>query len=474
MYRITARVKQEQINQPGRWFAPLRHRFLTLYFLTSTLLIAQKNLVPNPGFDSLKFCPTNYGQVTLAAPWQNGQGTPDIFHECSSASDYRVPNPFSCQNLPAQNGQGYAGITVYGTREFVETNLTEPLEGGKQYYVRFFVAADEDCLGGPRSASDAIALLLKRTNNPAIDNFETIVENSGTIIKDTMQWVKISGCYFARGTEGILRIGNPKLDHESNYETNQPNYPYPENYMFVDDVFIGTFDPFPDTVLLCAGVPTKLDAMFLEAEYQWNTGATEAVLLASDTGRYVVQATLEGCVFRDVVTVASVPSAHSVMLDDADLCDNESLLLTAPLLGRYQWSNGSTAAQTIVKNPGQYDLTVTNECGEFLFSQKVEAADCRCRVYVPNVFSPNDDGSNDSLEVSIGCEYPFEVKRFDIYDRWGSLVFSTKSSPPVAWDGEAIGQKASPGVYTWYLTYDLLRNGTARKITEYGDLTLLR
>lgn len=445
---------------------------LCALLLVGKPVFAQKNLVPNGGFDILELCPNNFGQIVLAAPWQKDQGTPDLFHECSLAPDYRVPQPFLCQNLPAHNGQGYAGITVFGTREFLTTSLSEPLQGGKPYYVRFFAAADKDCKGGPQSFSDAISLMLKRTNDPT-GNFETVLENSSQAIKAT-SWVKISDCYYARGTERELRIGNPKTDDESIYETDQPDYPYPENYMFVDDVFLGTFDPFPDTLLLCEGVPTILDATFLESEYQWNTGATGAVLVTSDTGRFVVQATMDGCVFRDTVQVINLPPTNSTALNDTTLCDSESLMLAAPIPGKYRWSNGSTAPQIVVKKIGEYSVTVTNECGEFHFSQKVEAENCRCRVFVPNVFSPNDDGYNDVLEISIGCEHDFTVEQFEIFDRWGGQVFVSKNYPLAVWDGKIKGKKATPGVYVWHLTYSLNRTGTLQKIVEQGDITLLR
>ena len=448
-------------------------QILCAFLLTVETVFSQKNLVPNGGFDSFEICPSNFGQIVLAEPWQSVQGTPDLFHECSSAPDFRVPSPFLCQNLPARNGAGYTGITVYGTREFIGTILSEPLISGKPYYVRFFVAADEDCLGGPQSFSDAISLMLKRSNDPTGD-FETIVENSGHLITETGTWTKISDCYYGRGTERELRIGNPKTDAGSIYETDQPDYPYPENYMFVDDVFLGAFNPFPDTLLLCKGVPTILDATFLESEYQWNTGAKEAILITSDTGRFVVQATIDGCVFRDTVQVVSLPPTSSTALNDTTLCDNESLVLAAPLPGKYLWSNGSTAPQIIVKNAGEYSVTVTNECGEFHFSQKVEAENCRCRVFVPNVFSPNDDGYNDVLEISIGCEHAFTVEQFEIFDRWGGQVFFSKNYPLAAWDGTTKGKKTAPGVYVWYLTYSLNRTGTTRKIVEQGDVTLLR
>lgn len=470
MTKNKARLHREQ---PGNWSASLGSCLFVVIFMNNSLLSGQKNLVPNPGFDSVVYCPGNFGQIALATPWQIAQGTPDIFHECALAADYRVPYPFVCGFLPPHNGKGYAGIAVYGTREFIETYLTEPLESGKQYYIRFFAAADDDCQGNPESFSDAIALMLKRANDPS-GNFETVVENSGQLIKETGVWTEISGCYYSRGNEDQLRIGNPKSDLQTLYETDQPDYPYPENYMFIDDVFIGRFNPFPDTVLLCEGVPEKLNATFLDADYQWNTGSTEATLLASDTGRYTVQATIDGCVFRDTVQVITLPSSNLTTLNDTSLCDAESLLLTAPFPGEYSWSNGSTEAQTLVKSPGEYVVTVFNECGIFEFSQKVEAENCRCRVYVPNVFSPNDDGYNDLLEVSIGCDHAFTVEHFDIFDRWGSRIFTSEGYPLAAWDGKLKGKKSAPGVYTWFLTYALNRNGTTRKIMEQGDVTLLR
>jgi hypothetical protein len=47
-------------------------------------------------------------------------------------------------------------------------------------------------------------------------------------------------------------------------------------------------------------------------------------------------------------------------------------------------------------------------------------------VYVPNTFSPNDDGINDVLFLSSGPNSVGMVLFFRIYDRWGSLVFEHK------------------------------------------------
>lgn len=59
---------------------------------------------------------------------------------------------------------------------------------------------------------------------------------------------------------------------------------------------------------------------------------------------------------------------------------------------------------------------------------------------IPNIFTPNDDGINDFLDFS---SFPFEV---EIYNRWGSKVYSSKSTP--YWYGkDENGYKLLEGVY---------------------------
>jgi hypothetical protein len=45
-------------------------------------------------------------------------------------------------------------------------------------------------------------------------------------------------------------------------------------------------------------------------------------------------------------------------------------------------------------------------------------------VYIPNAFSPNDDGTNESFEIK-GDAACFTHTSFSIFDRWGNEVFTT-------------------------------------------------
>lgn len=86
------------------------------------------------------------------------------------------------------------------------------------------------------------------------------------------------------------------------------------------------------------------------------------------------------------------------------------------------------------------------------------------RIWLPNVFTPNDDGVQDDWGYPLGEYRNFELL---VYDRWGRLVFSA-NNPADRWKGqdERGGQPATEGVYYWKLKVD------GRERT--GSLTLLR
>lgn len=90
---------------------------------------------------------------------------------------------------------------------------------------------------------------------------------------------------------------------------------------------------------------------------------------------------------------------------------------------------------------------------------------------VPNAFSPNGDGLNDTFRPLIVENSCFEVK-FWIYNRWGELVFESKK-PDDSWDGTSNGKKCPADVYVWVLRFNSSPNTTQSNILN-GDITLIR
>jgi len=67
-------------------------------------------------------------------------------------------------------------------------------------------------------------------------------------------------------------------------------------------------------------------------------------------------------------------------------------------------------------------------------------------IFVPSAFTPNQDGRNDILRpVLMGIK---EFHYFKIFNRWGQLLFETKSSGS-GWDGKLNGMSISGQVVVW-------------------------
>jgi gliding motility-associated-like protein len=74
------------------------------------------------------------------------------------------------------------------------------------------------------------------------------------------------------------------------------------------------------------------------------------------------------------------------------------------------------------------------------------------RVYLPNAFSPNFDGRNDTFGPFVGKGVS-AIELFQVYDRWGNLVFERKDCSPnetdCAWDGRFKGRSLPPDYYIY-------------------------
>lgn len=133
----------------------------------------------------------------------------------------------------------------------------------------------------------------------------------------------------------------------------------------------------------------------------------------------------------------------------------------------WNWDFGNTYnstnenTQTVYNSPGTYLITlvVENEFG-CLDSTTYELV-IGGKVVIPNVFTPNNDGSNDYFEI-LGLEKYNIV----ILNRWGQTLF-TGNENTTFWDGTTpAGEEVPEGTYFFVLTADNLE--------EKGALTLFR
>jgi gliding motility-associated-like protein len=88
-------------------------------------------------------------------------------------------------------------------------------------------------------------------------------------------------------------------------------------------------------------------------------------------------------------------------------------------------------------------------------------------LFIPNVFTPNGDGSNDVLFV-----YGNTIKSLtlSIYDQWGELQFKSTNKAS-GWDGTYKGTNQPVGVYVYYIEATM---NDGQVVKKKGTVTLLR
>jgi len=135
----------------------------------------------------------------------------------------------------------------------------------------------------------------------------------------------------------------------------------------------------------------------------------------------------------------------------------------------YNWSNGTNSTNLITDKPGIYSLTVVDAKGcKGSDTIKVVQKDCLFGIYIPNAFTPNNDGHNEMFRARVyGNVISFNLQ---VFNRYGQLVFSTKD-PYLGWNGMIGGTAASPGNYAWKCEYHLQGS---KPTAEKGFVILIR
>jgi len=115
-----------------------------------------------------------------------------------------------------------------------------------------------------------------------------------------------------------------------------------------------------------------------------------------------------------------------------------------------------------------YTDTVTQNITLFNCADTITPITDTCQLYVPNVFTPNNDELNDGVNPVTNCIY--EDYQFLIFNRWGQLVFKT-SNQAEKWDGTIDGSDCTDGVYVYRINYKYTSQPTR---STAGTISLFR
>lgn len=136
-----------------------------------------------------------------------------------------------------------------------------------------------------------------------------------------------------------------------------------------DTIEIGTLaapqSALPDTVFLCDGSVTTLNAGPGFSSYLWSTNNITQSISTSIPGIYYVTLTgTNGCVATDTINVVEVPLPSPVIMGDLSICpDQVSTLSVDTVFVEYLWSNGDTLNYTDVSTADVYEVSVTDVTG---------------------------------------------------------------------------------------------------------------
>lgn len=460
---------------------PLGVRHASLLFLFGGLPVAPvmaQNLVPNPSFEQVTSCPSFASQLDRAAPWVNPNwGTPELYHGCAPLASYvSVPYNTTGGYQLARTGVGYAGIYCWRTdianmREYAQVQLTTPLQAGTCYRVSFHVNMPND----HPYATDGIGAHLSvgpitGTGGQVLPVAPQITNGPGNLITDTVGWTEVSGTYTAAGGETHLTIGNFNTDAATQTLQIATGLWYTTSaYLLVDDVSVEevvlSLDLGADT-LICDGTALLLDATNVNATYLWSDGSTGPTLTADGPGTYWARATVGACSVSDTIIITGGGPPQMDLPATVAICPGNTFTLDlSNAHGHLLWMDGDTSATRTVREPGLYTVTATNLCGSRTASLEITRDLCPCVPYMPNAFTPNGDGYNDSIGPFFLCGAG--ELRWSIYDRWGEQLV-VEQGQDARWDGTVNGRAVPEGVYVWQVEVP----GMARSYA--GHFTLFR
>ncbi|MCU0434858.1 MAG: gliding motility-associated C-terminal domain-containing protein [Bacteroidia bacterium] len=317
---------------------------------------------------------------------------------------------------------------------------------------------------GTYSDTINISVILTGTNQIQYNQPDTICPGTYTTINltgmDTYTWLTPPVSQSANGDMAVLSPSASTL------------YTVVGNSICSSDTAYIMIDVFPAMSLsvngvthLCESDSTILTATGGFANYQWSLTSpyqniNDSTILISN----VSDSTLISVIAN---SVCSADTANSVIYSISDVSsefqlaqDNctglilfipDSSSIINPLWdfgdGNLSYANTPTH---VYSQPGSYQVTFINgynsSCADTSsYTINIDYDGNSPPFYIPNSFTPNNDGLNDLFCIYSDSECL--TGTFEIYNRWGELIFSTNNIKYECWDGRYAGKIVENGTY---------------------------
>lgn len=162
---------------------------------------------------------------------------------------------------------------------------------------------------------------------------------------------------------------------------------------------------------------------------------------------------LEGSIYILPAPVLTLPEKLYLCIIEGE----KKLIGPAPKGGKvftYNWQTSlgvtiSTDSAYNFQAPAPYKIQVKNEFDCPVLANINVFEGCEPRLFIPEAFTPNQDGKNDTFTFKYAHLIDFNLS---VYNRWGELVFET-SDPEIRWDGSFKGKTFGNQMYPYVIKY---------------------
>jgi gliding motility-associated-like protein len=214
-------------------------------------------------------------------------------------------------------------------------------------------------------------------------------------------------------------------------------------------------------------------------QYFWHETSTFGqFIVTNQTGTYHVTVSNGFCSSDDSIHTEFFPLPRRPFANDTTLCFDDyptGLVLNARNEGStWVWQDETEGPTYYATEPGMYAVDITTEHGcSRGFSIEITSL-CAGAIYIPNAFTPDGDGINESWKIEGENVSDFSLR---IWNKWGELIYESKDMD-IPWSGQRNegNHYVETDSYMYRIDYTLIDdNGEKSDLkTINGNVLLIR